>query len=245
MHHSDELEQVVASLFDRLVDLGLSFDGALIFLFEKEKRDIRLWIATTHLSAPVRIDLPYDKEIENNAIIKDLWYAIEKGEHILNRSYSGQTKNDYFRYVAKYNELKIPEAVRRLQMERDNWTAYFAAEKNSIIGFDSWSGHITTDEGFQILIRFARVFEQAYSRFLDLQKAEAQTREAKIEVALERTRTQRCSIQKNWMMPYGFFTNKFFCSVLIQHFHFYGYPMKIKNDTSFGQPGPKMFQLIR
>src|SRR6266498_2093771 len=158
MHHSDELEQVVASLFDRLVELGLSFDGALIFLFDKEKRNIQLWIASTHVSVPVKIELPYDKEIENNAIIKDLWHAIENGEHILNRSYSGETKNDYFRYVAKYNESKIPEAIRQLHIERDSWTAYFVAQKNSIIGFDSWSGHFTTtDEDFQILIRFARV----------------------------------------------------------------------------------------
>ncbi len=52
----------------------------------------------------------------------------------------GETKNDYFRYVAKYNESKIPELVRNIQIEADSWTAYFAAEKNSMIGFDSWSG---------------------------------------------------------------------------------------------------------
>ena len=32
--------------------------------------------------------------------------------------------------------------------------------------------------------RFANVFNLTYNRFLDLQKAEAQTREAKIEAAL-------------------------------------------------------------
>ena len=34
-----------------------------------------------------------------------------------------------------------------------------------------------------ILERFAKVFEQTYTRFLDLQKAEAQAREAQIEPA--------------------------------------------------------------
>ena len=196
MHYSYELEQVVASIFDRLIELGLSFDGAFIFLFEKEKRNIQLWIATIHLSAPVKIELPYDKEIKNNAIVEDLWHAIENGEHILNRSYSGETKNDYFRYVWKYNEAKIPESIRQIHMERD-WTACLVAEKNSIIGFDSWSGHFTSDEDFQILIRFARVFEQAYIRFLDLQKAEAQTRESQIETALERVRSRSMGMQKS------------------------------------------------
>ncbi|MCB0535802.1 MAG: hypothetical protein KDD14_26600, partial [Saprospiraceae bacterium] len=39
-----------------------------------------------------------------------------------------------------------------------------------------------------ILRRFGQVFEQTYTRFLDLQKAEAQAREAQIEAALERVR---------------------------------------------------------
>ncbi|HTQ63705.1 MAG TPA: ATP-binding protein [Puia sp.] len=197
MHHSDELEQVVASLFDRLVELGISLDGALIFLFDKEKRHIHLWIATTHLSAPAKIDLPYDEEIKNNPIIKDLWNAIENGEHIFNKSYSKETKNDYFRYVSKYNESKIPESVRNLQIERDNWTVYFVAEKNSLIGFDSWTGPIAGDEYFPILTRFSKVFEQAYTRFLDLKKAEAQAREAQIQLALERVRARTMAMQKS------------------------------------------------
>jgi hypothetical protein len=39
-------------------------------------------------------------------------------------------------------------------------------------------------------MRFGKVFEQAYTRFLDLQKAEAQAREAQIEAAVERIRSQ-------------------------------------------------------
>jgi len=193
MHHSNELEQVAASLFDRLAELGLSFDDAFIFLFEKEKRNIQLWIASTY-SSPHKIELPYDKEIENNAITKDLWHAIENGEHILNRSYSGETKNDYFRYVWKYNEAKIPESIRQIHIEGD-WIESLVAEKNSIIGVDSWSGHLTSDEDFQILIRFARVFEQAYTRFLDLQKAEAQTREAIKRASVDRVRAEIASMR--------------------------------------------------
>jgi signal transduction histidine kinase len=197
MHQSRELEQVAGSLFDQLAELGLSFDGALVFAFDKKKRNISLWIATNQLSAPVTIDLPYDKTVENNAILRDLWNAIENGEHIINRSYSGEVKNEYFRYVAKYNESKTPESIRQLHLEKECWTGNFAAEKNSMIGFDSWSGHPTTEEDFKILIRFSKVFEQAYTRFLDLQKAEAQAREAKIELALERVRARAMAMQKS------------------------------------------------
>ena len=48
-----------------------------------------------------------------------------------------------------------------------------------------------------ILKRFAKVFEQTYTRFLDLQKAEAQAREAQIELGLERVRARAMAMQKS------------------------------------------------
>ncbi|MBK6635715.1 MAG: hypothetical protein IPG38_16775 [Chitinophagaceae bacterium] len=53
-----------------------------------------------------------------------------------------------------------------------------------------------------IFRRFAQVFEQTYTRFLDLQKAEAQAKEAKIEAALERVRSRAwpCIIPQNYLL---------------------------------------------
>ena len=45
-------------------------------------------------------------------------------------------------------------------------------------------------EAHDIFKRFSREFEQTYTRFLDLQKAEKQVREAQIEAALERVRSR-------------------------------------------------------
>src|SRR6185312_6695884 len=45
-----------------------------------------------------------------------------------------------------------------------------------------------SNEHFDILLRFAKVFDLTYTRFNDLKQAEAQAREAKIEAALERVR---------------------------------------------------------
>ena len=46
-------------------------------------------------------------------------------------------------------------------------------------------------------MRFGKVFEQTYTRFLDLQKAEAQAREAQIEAALERVRARTMAMQRS------------------------------------------------
>ena len=47
----------------------------------------------------------------------------------------------------------------------------------------------------EILVRFGKVFEQSYIRFLDLKKAEAQARKSEIELALERVRARTMAMQ--------------------------------------------------
>ena len=52
-------------------------------------------------------------------------------------------------------------------------------------------------EAHDIFKRFAKVFEQTYTRFLDLQKAEAQAREAQIEAALEKVSSRTMAMHKS------------------------------------------------
>src|SRR5678815_4815692 len=52
-------------------------------------------------------------------------------------------------------------------------------------------------EAHDIFKRLGKVFEQTYTRFLDLQKAEAQAREAQIETALEKVRSRTMAMQKS------------------------------------------------
>jgi hypothetical protein len=53
------------------------------------------------------------------------------------------------------------------------------------------------EETIKTLERFASVFDGTYTRFLDLEKAEAQAREAKIEAALEKVRSRTLAMQKS------------------------------------------------
>src|SRR3954465_8653044 len=46
-------------------------------------------------------------------------------------------------------------------------------------------------------MRFGKVFQQTYTRFLDLQKAEAQAKESQIQLALERVRARTMAMQKS------------------------------------------------
>ncbi|MBS1504459.1 MAG: hypothetical protein JST32_20530, partial [Bacteroidetes bacterium] len=52
-------------------------------------------------------------------------------------------------------------------------------------------------DAYEIFKRVAKTFEQTYTRFLDLQKAEAQAREAQIQLALERVRARAMAMQNS------------------------------------------------
>jgi hypothetical protein len=54
-----------------------------------------------------------------------------------------------------------------------------------------------SDKNKKICKRFAAVFGQTYRRYLDLQKAESQAREAQIQLALERVRARTMAMQKS------------------------------------------------
>src|SRR6185369_17068895 len=60
-----------------------------------------------------------------------------------------------------------------------------------------FSGTPYTDEENAILMRFGKVFQQTYTRFLDLKKAEAQARESQIEAGLERVRSRTLAMQNS------------------------------------------------
>src|SRR4030095_1440429 len=52
-----------------------------------------------------------------------------------------------------------------------------------------------SDGQFDIMVRFAKVFDQTYTRFNDLQQSEAQARESQIQLALERVRARTMAMQ--------------------------------------------------
>ena len=80
---------------------------------------------------------------------------------------------------------------RNFILNASNYTASFIAEKNSLLGANSWTGQLFSETDFEILKRIARVFEQAYIRFLDLQKAEVQAEQAKLDLIQIQTEKKR------------------------------------------------------
>ncbi|MFI5154426.1 MAG: sensor histidine kinase, partial [Chitinophagales bacterium] len=201
MHKSDELESVVSVVFEKLRDLNVLFDGGVgIFIFTEGSKDSIIWVASPeHLSSPSCQYLPYEEAtFANNPLHSDLWIAREKGIDFYVKSYSFEEKNIHFNYVFEHNDYEhLPAEVRSWILARDSYSHSVALARNSAIVVNSWTGQLLSENDNDILKRFARVFEQAYIRFLDLQKAEAQAREAHIEAALEKVRSRSLAMHKS------------------------------------------------
>jgi hypothetical protein len=112
--------------------------------------------------------------------------------------YSYEEKNHYYEFVFENTALKnLPDDLKQQVWQSQSYTISMAFAKNSMICANDFTGGVLEDNQVDILKRFSRVFEQAYIRFLDLQRAEAQAREAQIEVSLERIRAASMAMHRS------------------------------------------------
>ncbi|HLY70773.1 MAG TPA: hypothetical protein VKR53_13665, partial [Puia sp.] len=187
MHSSNELSEVVTIVNQQLRQLGLFMErrSAFILIFEEKKKDYMQWIASPTYDEAFSLETPYlDNRIQN-----DIWEARENKIDYYSKSYSVQEKNELFRFFFKQPSFNIlAEEEKKVILDSEHYEISIAFEKNSSLGLVGLTGNLLSSEEGEIVKKVARVFEQAYIRFLDLQRAEAQTREAQIEAALERVR---------------------------------------------------------
>jgi signal transduction histidine kinase len=193
MHHSDELKEVMSVMFKKLTELEILIGTVGILLFDEKTKSCDFWLQNQH-QEPGIARLPYDeKMMSGDNYMRAYWDAKTKGESFFNKEQTIEQKNRHFEYVFAHND--VPQSVREYLLQAQYHTQTFIIEKNSALLVDSWDERIYSKEQIEVLKRVAKVFEQAYVRFLDLQKAEEQAREAKVENALERLRSRTMSMQ--------------------------------------------------
>ncbi len=194
MHKSDELQEVVNTLFERLKELNIQMDSANIGIYTKGVKEFEYWIASPVQNRSASFYIPY----ADKSISRDIFLARESGKDLFAKCYSFEEKNDWFNYAFAETDFKyLTDDRKKFIMESEAVTFSMAFTKYSWLQVNRFSKNLLSDKENEILKRFARVFEQAYIRFLDLQKAEAQAREATIEASLERVRSRSMGMQKS------------------------------------------------
>ena len=202
MQSSNELKEVVLNIFDGLKSLGVDPTVCNISLIDKKTCDSDVWSAhqTDKSLITYRVFISHFEHPFRKKLIDSFLNKISFSVHEL----SGDLKKSYIQYLIEHVDYsKVPAEVtksnKKLVNIEEGIVLSSAYMKYGLLIVSRNFG-ISNDES-DILQRFARVFEQTYTRFLDLQKAESQAREAQIEAALERVRSRTMAMQRSDELP--------------------------------------------
>jgi signal transduction histidine kinase len=196
VHKSDEFNEVIKVVFERLQELRIPMTSVSINVFIHGSKDTEAYICG---SGEDGLTLSHIRLIHfNHPISNDRYDAYEKGFEFFTKTYTEDEKNSFYEYEFEVSDLKyIPSDIKKMMMESKRYTCSLAFAKNSMIVVNDFEGKSLSSKQIDIVKRFAKVFDQSYTRFLDLQKAEAQAREAQIETALEKVRAIAMSMLKS------------------------------------------------
>ncbi len=191
MQKSEELKDVIRVVYEQFVHLKINVDHAGFVVDYTPKGDWHFWIADEH-DIPSKITHPYFESVWANQFNE----AKEKGADFFATNLNFEEKNKFYNELLTYVP-GLPEASKDFYLSCPALAATTVLFDNVSLYIENFSGIPYTDEENKILMRFGKVFQQTYTRFLDLQKAEAQARESQIEASLERLRAKSMSMQQS------------------------------------------------
>ena len=188
MHHSEELKDVISVTFEQIKSLDIIIDSCIITLFIEGSDDLNNWVASAEQKYPHNVRVPYFK----HPLFDKIVLAKKKPGNYFTLKLSQKENQSFYKHILENSDFGkiINDDRKRLVMNADSNIMSFANFRYTGLRIGNFRNHTYTEEENNTILRFASVFEQTYSRFLDLQKAEAQAREAQIEAALERVRAK-------------------------------------------------------
>src|SRR4030095_15728106 len=152
---------------------------------------MHIWLADKH-AVPFQVTIPYFDCAHWNSFKE----AKEKGIDFFANQLSFEEKNRFYQDLFKLIP-GVPEETLEYYFSCPGLAISTVLLENVGLYIENFSGIPYTDEENNTLMRFGNVFQQTYTRFLDLQKAEAQAREAQIEAALEKIRSCSLAMHKS------------------------------------------------
>jgi signal transduction histidine kinase len=193
MHKSDELQAVVHTLFERLNELNFELDTAIIIIFKEGSKDTVWWLQNSANQQYLKIAVPY----ADLFYLRNLFEGKENKEDLPSGYYSLEQKNELLNYLFDHTDFRFtPQEQKKSLLQKECATMSAAIAKNTAIHITRYFKKDFSVKESEILKKFSNVFDQAYTRFLDLQRAEASARESQIEAALERVRSKAMAMHK-------------------------------------------------
>jgi signal transduction histidine kinase len=197
MQRSDELLDASEILFVEMQKLGIESLTAGYVLMDKEETNGMNYTPdpSTKKMFPVPVIIPHDETIHLKQIVKN-WkkgnpfsiIEMDEAETIKHQTFIAERSTNFTLTAAQLIAISPSKLILH--------NFYFKEGYLLIVG-----GNRLSQEQTDIMLRFTKVFQQTYTRFLDLQKAEEQARESQIQLALERVRARTMAMQRSEELP--------------------------------------------
>ncbi len=192
MHKSDELQEVIIVVSEQLQQLHFRFQN-VSFCVNNEHLGLNFWLASPGQPQPFKIEVPY---LDNPALNHPI-QAQEKGKDFITDILTPEENQQWLRHIFKHSVLKnVSEKNKEFLLSTGGFARSMVLMNNILLTIGNYAPAPYSDEENAILKRVGHVFDQAYTRFLDLKNAEALTHKSKIEVALERVRARALAMQE-------------------------------------------------
>jgi signal transduction histidine kinase len=191
MHSSEDLLAVIKVLSEQFEQLGFEVDVAN-FNTDYYEKDWHLWLLVMRHVYPEKIVVPYF----DHPYFKRVRECLDKGLDFNSSVFTKEEKDSFQQHFYSHVKVEITEEHKQFVFSTKGFAWSVVYLKNTALTIANYDAEPYTEEQNAILRRFGNVFEQTYTRFLDLKKAESQARKSQIELALERVRAKTMAMQK-------------------------------------------------
>jgi len=198
MHKSSEFQSVVNVIFDVIAELKIESESALLLVPRANSLDMDCWIQNSDGTYSTRMDFTYS---ENSLLDKDIFVAQKRQKASYVKTYTKEQKDKHFKRLFKTSLKDIPEKRKQYILNSKACSVSISFEAHIGIFLQRFTDQLFSDADNNVVMRLVKVVEQSYTRFLDIQKTEAQAREAEIQLALERVRARTMAMQKSEELP--------------------------------------------
>lgn len=172
MHKSSDITQTIAHLFAQMNDLGITPYRCNIAIVDSNANSCHIWSTSNSGNVIPTVSLP----LNEFSILKEMYdgWKSQKKYHVI--KIAGEELILWSRYIGKYLTFDeySPQNINKDKLIKE--TVYFCNAYFKQGFFVIHTKEEINEEHLSVIQRFANVFEQTYTRFLDLENAEAQNK---------------------------------------------------------------------
>ena len=186
MQTSLELAETSAVLFQQLEQLNIKVIRSAVGIIDDQQDTMELWLTVYSETNEVTRILDY-VNLHIHPVFEKIIPARKEGKTYVVSALKGKEVHDYYQTMSTY--VWLP-AQTKYNLEEYHYSFFFSEGSLNVV-----TSNPLTAEECDILVRFALAFGLMYTRFLDLQKAEAQSRDIIKQTSLDRVRAEIASMR--------------------------------------------------